>query len=121
MRSLTAQPQFSEHLFTVSANDASILDAAALAAEYAEDLIVGTVRDVHGAVAGRVHGVNDRVAGGPTVSHRLHDGISRSSTRSISAGLKAGARGCGSPARPGSAPTSRPLLGAGSCARRSTA
>ena len=43
--------RFGEHSCTVKRNDASALDAAALAAEYAEDLIVGTVRDVHGAVA----------------------------------------------------------------------
>ena len=59
---------FSEHLFTVRRDDASTLDAAALAADYVEDLVVGTVREVHGAVAGRVHGINDRLnGGGPTV------------------------------------------------------
>ena len=62
-----------------------MLDAAALAAEFAEDLIVGTVRDVHGAVAGRVHRVTDKVAGGTTIGHRLHDGISKVVYTSISA------------------------------------
>ena len=70
-----------------------MLDAAALAAEFAEDLIVGTVRDVHGAVAGRVHGVGDYLAGGQTLSHRLHDGISKAVYTGISASLKASAKG----------------------------
>jgi pimeloyl-ACP methyl ester carboxylesterase len=75
----------------VRRDHASTLDAAALAADYAEDLIVGTVREVHGAVAGRVHGINDRLnGGGPTVSHRLHDGISKVVYGGIRVGFKAG-------------------------------
>jgi pimeloyl-ACP methyl ester carboxylesterase len=77
----------------VTTNDASVLDAAALAAEMAEDLIVGTVRDVHGAVAGRVHKVTDKVAGGTTISHRIHDGVSKVVYTGISASLKASAKG----------------------------
>ena len=75
-------------------DDASTLDAAALAADYAEDLIVGTVRDVHGAVAGRFHGINDRInGGGPTVSHRLHKGISKAVYGGIKVGFQAGSSG----------------------------
>ena len=86
----------------MSRDHASVLDAAALAADYAEDLIVGTVRDVHGAVAGRVHGVTDRVnGGGPTVSHRLHDGISKAVYGGISAGLEAGCSGLRAAGRAG--------------------
>ncbi len=70
-----------------------MLDAAALAAEYAEDLIVGTVRDVHGAVSSRVHGVTDLVAGGTTISHRFHDGVTKLVYASVSASLRASARG----------------------------
>lgn len=77
----------------MSAHQASVLDAAALAADFAEDLILGTVRDVHGAVADRVHGLADRVAGGTTLSHRLHDGISRAVYTSIGCSLKASAKG----------------------------
>jgi pimeloyl-ACP methyl ester carboxylesterase len=77
----------------VTENDASVLDAAALAAEFAEDLIVGTVRDVHGAVSTRVHGVTDYVAGGTTIGHRIHDGVSKVVYTSISASLKASAKG----------------------------
>ena len=76
-------------------DDASTLDAAALAADYAEDLIVGTVRDMHGAVAGRFHGINDRInGGGPTVSHRLHDGIAKAVYGGIRVGFRAGPRAC---------------------------
>ena len=83
-------------------DDASTLDAAALAADYAEDLIVGTVRDVHGAVAGRFHGINDRInGGGPTVSHRLHDGIAKAVYGGIRVGFKAGSSGLRAASRAG--------------------
>jgi pimeloyl-ACP methyl ester carboxylesterase len=88
----------------VTASEATVLDAAALAAEYAEDLIVGTVRDVHGAVAGRVHGIGNLVAGGTTLSHRVHDGISKVVYTGISAGLKASAKGLRAAGRTGVAP-----------------
>ena len=114
---------FSEHLFTVRRDDASTLDAAALAADYVEDLVVGTVREVHGAVAGRVHGINDRLnGGGPTVGHRLHDGIAKAVYGGISIGFRAGSSGLrgGEPGR-ARAPTSRPPRGAGSSGPPSTA
>ncbi len=81
-----------------------MLDAAALAADYAEDLILGCVRDVHGAVAGRVHGVLDHVAGGTTLTHRLHDGISSAVYTGISACLKASAHGLRAAGRTGLSP-----------------
>jgi pimeloyl-ACP methyl ester carboxylesterase len=81
-----------------------VLDAAALAAEVAEDLVVGTVRDVHGAVAGRVHGVGDYVAGGTTLTHRVHDGISHIVYTGISAGLKVSAKGLRAAGRAGISP-----------------
>jgi len=86
----------------VKRDDASTLDAAALAADYAEDLIVGTVREVHGAVAGRFHGINDRInGGGPTVSHRLHDGIAKLVYGGIRCGFKAGSTGLRAASRAG--------------------
>jgi pimeloyl-ACP methyl ester carboxylesterase len=88
-------------LFTVR-DDASTLDAAALAADYLEDLVVGTVREVHGAVAGRVHGINDKInGGGPTVSHRLHDGIAKAVYGGIRVGFKAGSSGLRAASRAG--------------------
>ena len=90
--------------------DASTLDAAALAADYAEDLIVGTVREVHGAVAGRFHGINDRLnGGGPTISHRLHDGISKAVYGGIRVGFRAGSSGLRAASRAGSRPPIAPI------------
>ncbi len=81
---------------------ASTLDAAALAAEYVEDLIVGTVREVHGAVAGRVHRINDRLnGGGPTIGHRLHDGIAKVVYGGIRASFMAGSCGLRAASRAG--------------------
>src|SRR4051794_22691461 len=72
---------------------AGVLEAAALATEHAESLLLSAARDIHGSVAGRVHGVIDRVAGGPTVSHRAHDGITGVVYGGLGLGLKAAARG----------------------------
>lgn len=72
---------------------AGVLEAAALATEHAETLLLGAARDVHTSVAGRVHGVLDRVAGGTTVSHRAHDGIAGAVYAGVGLGLRATARG----------------------------
>jgi pimeloyl-ACP methyl ester carboxylesterase len=89
-------------LFTVRREDASTLDAAALAADYVEDLVIGTVREVHGAVAGRVHGINDKLnGGGPTVGHRLHDGIAAAVYGGIRLGFGACSTGLRAASRAG--------------------
>jgi pimeloyl-ACP methyl ester carboxylesterase len=72
---------------------AGVLEAAALAAEHAESLVLSAARDIHGSVAGRVHRVVDRVAGGTTVTHRAHDGIASAVYGGVGVGLKAAARG----------------------------
>jgi len=51
---------------TAPAAEAGVLEAAALAAEHLDLLILGAVRDIHGSVSGRVHAVLDHVVGGPT-------------------------------------------------------
>ena len=71
---------------------AGVLEAAALAAEHADTLLLGAARDIHGSVAGRVHTVLDRVAGGTTISHRAHDGISAAVYAGLGLGLKGAAR-----------------------------
>lgn len=82
--------------------DVTTLGAAALAADYAEDLVLGTVREVHGAVAGRLLGISDRLnGGGPTITHRLHDGISWAVYSGIGAGLRAGSRALRAASRAG--------------------
>lgn len=88
----------------MSRKDAGLLDAAALAAEYAEDLVVGSIRDVHTSVAGRAFGIGDKVAGGTLLSHRLHDGISKAVYTGISAGLKGSAWGMKRASRAGVGP-----------------
>lgn len=75
-----------------------MLEAAALAAEHAESLLLSAARDIHGSVAGRVHGVVDRVAGGTTLGpivsgHRAHTGIAGAVYGGVGLGLKAAARG----------------------------
>jgi pimeloyl-ACP methyl ester carboxylesterase len=66
----------------------TVLDIAALAADIAEDLVLGTVRDVHGAVATRVQRVVSRFLGGrAALPHRVHDEIADTVYTSISAGL----------------------------------
>ena len=70
-----------------------MLEAAALATEHAESLLLSAARDIHGSVAGRVHRVVDIAAGGTTVSHRAHDGISGAVYGGIGLGLKLAARG----------------------------
>lgn len=71
--------------------DAGVLEAAALAVDQLDSLVLGAVRDVHGAVAGRAHGAVDAVAGGRTVSHRLHDGIAAGVYAGIGLGLRGAA------------------------------
>ena len=46
--------------------------AAAVAADYVEDLVLGTVREVHTAVAGRAFGVTNRATGGAVVVPQVH-------------------------------------------------
>jgi hypothetical protein len=72
---------------------AGVLEAAALAVEHADSLVLSAVRDIHGSVAGRVHRVLDLVSGGPTVSHRAHDGIAGAVYGGVGLGLRATARG----------------------------
>jgi hypothetical protein len=80
-------------LRTAGRDGAGVLEAAALAAEEAEHLVLSAARDIHGSVAGRVHRIVDRVAGGTTMSHRVHDGVAAAVYGGLGLGLKATARG----------------------------
>lgn len=71
---------------------AGVLEAAALATEQLDLMILGGVRDVHTAVSGRVHSVLDRALGGPAVGHRVHDGIATGVYAGIGLGLKAASK-----------------------------
>ena len=74
--------------------DAGVAAAVALAGECAEDLLLGAVRDVHRAVAGRVFGVTHRATmGSSRLPQVLHDGISSSVYLGLAAGMKSAAAG----------------------------
>ncbi|HET6154200.1 MAG TPA: hypothetical protein VFE15_14745 [Marmoricola sp.] len=81
---------------TTHADRPGLLEAAALAAEHLDTLVLEGVRDVHTSVSGRVHTVIDKVAGGPTqrpfLAHRIHDGIAAGVYAGIGLGLRGSAR-----------------------------
>jgi len=72
---------------------AGVLEAAALATEHLDHLVLGAVRDVHVSVSDRLHAVLDRVTGRPTVPHRIHDGIAAGVYAGLGIGMRAAARG----------------------------
>src|SRR5689334_21773286 len=88
-----APPRFRGGFRDPARDGAGVLEAAALAAEHAESLVLSGARDIHGSISGRVHRVVDVVAGGTTVSHRAHDGIAAAVYGGLGLGLKAAARG----------------------------
>lgn len=69
-----------------------MLEAAALGAEHLDLLVLGAARDIHGSVSNRVHAVLDRALGGPTLAHRVHDGISTGIYAGLGMGLRASAK-----------------------------
>ncbi|MEP7091763.1 MAG: alpha/beta fold hydrolase [Nocardioidaceae bacterium] len=73
---------------------ASVLGALAIASDAADELLLGTVRDVHGAVAERVYGVTHRATSGSSrVVEEIHDRASSAVYAGIGAGLRATSRG----------------------------
>ncbi len=65
---------------------------AALASDYAEDLLLGAARDTHAAVARRAFGLTRLLTGGSSgASQRIHDSV----TGAVYGGLGAGLRGAG--------------------------
>ncbi len=72
---------------------AGVLAAAGLAAEKLDELVVGTVRDVHHAVATRAWQLPESVAGGRLASHRVHDAVSAATYGGLGLALRGAARG----------------------------
>lgn len=71
------------------ADGAGLAAALALATDYADQIVLGTVRDVHTAIASRAFGLTNLATAGGSRSHqRVHDGISQA----IYGGLSLGAR-----------------------------
>ena len=82
-----------------------VLGACGLAGEYAEDLVVGTVRDVHHAVAKRVFALTHRATGGRSRPvQAVHDGISTALYGGLGASLRATAAGLHAAERRGIGP-----------------
>jgi hypothetical protein len=69
---------------------AGYLGAAALLARNVDSLVVSGARDVHGSVAGRVHGLTDRLGG--RMEHRGHDLVAAAVYGSIGLGLRGASR-----------------------------
>lgn len=73
---------------------ASVLDAASLLCEVADELVVRTARDTHLAVLDRVHGVQRAITRGPAgPAEVLHRGIAGAVYGGIGVGLRAASRG----------------------------
>ena len=73
--------------------DPGLLDAAALATTYADDLLVGTARDTHLAIARRVFGALGRVSHDARRVQRLHDQMATGIYGSMSLALRAAGLG----------------------------
>jgi pimeloyl-ACP methyl ester carboxylesterase len=74
--------------------DAGIIGACALAGDCVDDLVLGTVRDLHGAVARRAFGLTNRATGGSALGTQVvHDRISRTVYAGIGAGIRAASAG----------------------------
>jgi pimeloyl-ACP methyl ester carboxylesterase len=70
-----------------------VAGALALAGQYADQLVLGTVRDVHGAVARRAFGITNRATrGSARVPQLVHDRISGMAYGGVDAGLRAATR-----------------------------
>jgi pimeloyl-ACP methyl ester carboxylesterase len=87
-----------------TAGTTTLFGTAALAARYADDLLLGTVRDVHGAVAKRVWGTVSRTNATGSPSRVVHDTVTRTIYGGLSAGLQGGARACDAADRRGLGP-----------------
>ncbi|HEX3221529.1 MAG TPA: hypothetical protein VHR35_03105 [Nocardioides sp.] len=73
-----------------------LLDAAALLAEVADELVVRTLRDTHLAWSYRVHGVlRRRLRGASRVSEAVHHGVAPGVYAGLGAGLRATSWGLG--------------------------
>lgn len=69
---------------------ARLATGGALALDYADRIVLRSVRDVHRGVAARAFGAVDAVAGHRTAPHRLHDGIAESVYAVVARGLRGG-------------------------------
>lgn len=83
----------------------SLLDALALLGEVADEIVVGTVRDTHFAVADRVEGLaRASTGGGSAVPRLVHRGIASAVYGGLSLGLRAASKGLDAAAARGIGP-----------------
>ncbi|TCJ30071.1 lipase family alpha/beta hydrolase [Nocardioides jejuensis] len=93
MSALEPAPVSARVVAAPAAGGATLHGTGALAATYAEDLLLGTVRDTHLAISGRVWGiVNPLTLGAGKPSQLVHDAIANGIYRSLGQGLRGGAR-----------------------------
>ena len=86
----TMTTRSTSHVRAHEPHRAGLLGALALATEVADELVIGTARDVHEAWGKRVYGaVNAATGGAARVPQAAHDGIARS----VYCGLHGGLRG----------------------------
>lgn len=73
----------------------SLLDAASLLCEVADELVVRSVRDTHVAVTDRIHGTGRRLTGstGAGVAETVHRGIAGAVYAGLGGGLRLASRG----------------------------
>jgi len=77
-----------------SRSGAGLFEALAVATEAADDVVLGTVRDVHRAVARRVFAMTNRgTAGSARVSQLVHDAVSTTVYSGLGTTLRATGRG----------------------------
>jgi hypothetical protein len=83
----------------------SLLDALSLLSEVADEIVVGTARDTHFAVADRVEGLTGGAArGGATVPRLVHRGIASAVYGGLSLGLRTASKGLDAAATRGLGP-----------------
>ena len=74
--------------------DIGVMSACALAADYVDHMVVGTARDVHGAVTARAFGLTNRATRGWTRGPQdLHDRLFRAAYAGIGAAVRAAETG----------------------------
>lgn len=82
-----------------------VVGAAALVGDYLEDLVLHTVRDVHGAVATRWFGLANRVTrGAARVPQEIHDDVVAAVYRGVGLGIQTAATGIRAAERRGMGP-----------------
>lgn len=71
---------------------AGLATAAGVALEYADRIILESVRDIHDSVTGRVHGGVDSALGHKTLPHHIHNAVAGTVFTSIAGTVRVGGR-----------------------------